>query len=236
MPAVILLAGSGMDDRDGFVHRHPDARPAGRRAGRRRLPGGPLRQARIRTERRPLRIRDDQRPRRGRPSGRSLACEPQGRRPESHRAGRPQRRRMGGAAGRVARAADRRRRLDCRARLTGAELVLEQQQHVARPDEPGARGARREDRAAEADSRCGHDRQRAGKACLADVRRAGGHAVVPEPADFDPAKVIKDVRQPLLFVHGELDAGSGRARGAARRTGAQAERLASRWRWSSSAA
>ena len=41
--------------------------------------------------------------------------------------------------------------------------------------------------------------------CLEDERRAADTPWFQSLLTFDPAKVIKDVRQPLLFVHGELD-------------------------------
>ena len=87
---------------------------------------------------------------------------------------------------------------------TGAELVLEQQQHAL--DQMKLTPAEREQKIA------------LQKQIQAAVVSGKGWETVPKEertaADtpwfnslltFDPARVLKDVRQPLLFVHGELD-------------------------------
>jgi dienelactone hydrolase len=87
---------------------------------------------------------------------------------------------------------------------TGSELVLEQQRHAL--DRINAAGA---DRQAKIDLQT--------KINAAVISGRGWESVPPEmkrQADtpwfqsllmFDPAKVIKNVRQPILFVHGEID-------------------------------
>ena len=87
---------------------------------------------------------------------------------------------------------------------TGAELALEQQQHVL--DRLKATPAERQQKI---------DLQKKIQAAVlsgkgwegvpADLRRQADTPWTQSVLSFDPARVIEDVRQPMLFVHAELD-------------------------------
>lgn len=88
--------------------------------------------------------------------------------------------------------------------VTGAELVLEQQRNVL--DRMKATDA---DRQAKVELQTRINAAvisgRGWEAIHADVKRQADTPWFQSLLMFDPAKVIKDVRQPILFVHGELD-------------------------------
>ncbi len=88
--------------------------------------------------------------------------------------------------------------------VTGSELVLEQQQHVL--DRMNATAA---DRQAKVELQTKINAAvisgRGWEAVPPDVKRQADTPWFQSLLTFDPAKVIKDVRQPILFVHGELD-------------------------------
>ena len=87
---------------------------------------------------------------------------------------------------------------------TGAERVLEQQRHVlermnAPPAERVAKIELQERINAAVTSGRGWD------AVPADMRKAADTPWFQSFLTFNPARIVEDVRQPLLFVHGELD-------------------------------
>jgi pimeloyl-ACP methyl ester carboxylesterase len=87
---------------------------------------------------------------------------------------------------------------------TGAELLLEQQQSALdlmklTPAERDQKVARQKQIQAAVISGKGWE------SIPQDERRAADTPWFQSLLTFDPAKVLKDVRQPLLFVHGELD-------------------------------
>jgi uncharacterized protein len=87
---------------------------------------------------------------------------------------------------------------------TGAELVLEQQQRTLdglklTPAEREKRVALQKQIQAAVLTGKGWD------ALPADVRRQADTPFFQSLLTFSPARVIDDVRQPMLFVHGELD-------------------------------
>lgn len=88
--------------------------------------------------------------------------------------------------------------------VTGAELVLEQQRTVL--DRMKATDA---DRQAKVELQTRINAAvisgRGWEAIPADVKRQADTPWFQSLLMFDPARVIKDVRQPILFVHGELD-------------------------------
>ena len=88
--------------------------------------------------------------------------------------------------------------------VTGSELVLEQQRHVL--DRMKATDA---DRQAKVELQTKINAAvisgRGWEAVPPDVKRQADTPWFQSLLTFDPAKVIKDVRQPILFVHGELD-------------------------------
>ena len=88
--------------------------------------------------------------------------------------------------------------------VTGSELVLEQQRHVL--DRMKATDA---DRQAKVELQTKINAAvitgRGWDAVPPDVKRQADTPWFQSMLMFDPAKVIKDVRQPILFVHGELD-------------------------------
>jgi uncharacterized protein len=87
---------------------------------------------------------------------------------------------------------------------TGAELILEQQRHAL--DRMNATGA---DRQAKIDLQTKINTAvitgRGWEALPPDVKRQADTPWFQSLLMFDPAKVIRNVRQPVLFVHGELD-------------------------------
>lgn len=87
---------------------------------------------------------------------------------------------------------------------TGAELVLEQQRHTLAqlnlpPEEREKRIALQKQIQSAVMTGQGWDE------VPADVRKGADTPWFQSLLTFDPAKVLEDVRQPLLFVHGELD-------------------------------
>lgn len=87
---------------------------------------------------------------------------------------------------------------------TGAELVLEQQRHTLDqlnlpPEEREKRIALQKQIQSAVITGQGWDE------VPADVRKGADTPWFQSLLAFDPAKVFEDVRQPLLFVHGELD-------------------------------
>ncbi len=88
--------------------------------------------------------------------------------------------------------------------VTGSELVLEQQRHVL--DRMKATDV---DRQAKVELQTKINAAvitgRGWDAVPSDVKRQADTPWFQSLLTFDPAKVIKDVRQPILFVHGELD-------------------------------
>ena len=88
--------------------------------------------------------------------------------------------------------------------VTGSELVLEQQRHVL--DQMKATDA---DRQAKVELQTKINAAvitgRGWEAVPQDVKRQADTPWFQSMLMFDPAKVIKDIRQPILFVHGELD-------------------------------
>ena len=87
---------------------------------------------------------------------------------------------------------------------TGAELVLEQQRHQLDLMKWTTPSARRRSRCrSRSRPRC--SRARAGMACPTTLRRAADTPWFQSLLAFDPARVMKDVDQPLLIVQGELD-------------------------------
>jgi len=88
--------------------------------------------------------------------------------------------------------------------VTGSELVLEQQRHVL--DRMKATDA---DRQAKVELQTKINAAvitgRGWEAVPPDVKRQADTPWFQSLLTFDPAKVIKDVRQPILFVHGDLD-------------------------------
>ena len=88
--------------------------------------------------------------------------------------------------------------------VTGSELVLEQQPHVL--DRMKSTDA---DRQAKVDLQTRINAAvitgRGWETLPADVKRQADTPWFQSLLTFDPAKVIKNVRQPILFVHGELD-------------------------------
>ena len=129
-PAVVLVGGAGPVDRDETVAGHPDLRAAGRRAGRARLHGPALRQARRRAERRPHRDRHARRTTpttswRSSSGWRSATTWIRG---GSRSLGYGE----GGSAAMLAAAREKKIARSCWSRRTGstgADLVLEQQRH-----------------------------------------------------------------------------------------------------------
>ena len=215
----------------------PTLGAARRRARRRRLPGRALRQARLRTERRPLRVGHDSGLRRGRPRRRALAAAAQGRRSEAHRASsatakargwRCWPRRARGESPRSSRSPGRRRRapswcssssssaLD-QMKLTPEEreqkVALQKQIQAAVVTGKGWEGVPQDERA-QADTPWFQS--------LLHVRSGEGHQGRAAAAALRPRRA--------------RPAGAGRARRSPGRPGAQAERLASRSSWSSCAA
>jgi len=87
---------------------------------------------------------------------------------------------------------------------TGAELVLEQQQQTL-----GQLNAAQEER----DAKVALQRQinaavatgKGWESIPIEIRRQADTPWFQSMLSFDPARVLKDVRQPLLFVHGQLD-------------------------------
>ena len=88
--------------------------------------------------------------------------------------------------------------------ITGSERILEQQRHVLeRMDIPPAERVAK----IELQSRINAAVMsgRGWRRCHRSTE-AGGHALVPELSDVRPRQSHQDVRQPVLFIHGELDA------------------------------
>ena len=88
---------------------------------------------------------------------------------------------------------------------TGAELVLEQQRHILeRLNAPPANRVAKIELQARINAAVMSGR--GWEDIPADMRKQADTPWFQSFLAFDPAKVIEDLRQPLLFVHGELDA------------------------------
>jgi pimeloyl-ACP methyl ester carboxylesterase len=87
---------------------------------------------------------------------------------------------------------------------TGAELILEQQQRAL--DQMTLTPAEREQKVAQQKQiQTAVITGKGWESVPRDQRRAADTPWFQSLLTFDPAKVVKNVRQPLLFVHGELD-------------------------------
>jgi uncharacterized protein len=204
MPAVILLSGSGVGDRDGFAFGVPtlaqlagaiadagflavryDKRGFGQSGGRSESATIQDYAEDVRAVVRWLQQRTDIDPKRIALVGHS----------------------EGGWIGLLA--ASREKRISAVASIatpamTGAELVLDQQQRAL--DQMKLTPEEREKKVALQKQIQGAVVTGKGwEAVPQDERRAADTPWFQSLLTFDPAKVIKDVRQPLFFVHGELD-------------------------------
>ena len=204
MPAVILLSGSGMGDRDGFVMGIPTlAQLAGTMADAGFLA--------VRYDKRGF----------GQSGGRSESATIQDSAEDARAVVRwllnrkdvdPKRIALVGhaeGAWVALLAASRERRIAAVTSVagpasTGAELVLEQQQQSL--NLMNLTPAEREEKVAlQKQIQAAVVTGKGWEGVSRDERRAADTPWFQSLLNFDPAKVVKDVRQPLLFVHGELD-------------------------------
>jgi pimeloyl-ACP methyl ester carboxylesterase len=89
--------------------------------------------------------------------------------------------------------------------ITGSERVLEQQRHVLeRMDIPPAERVAKMELQSRINAAVMSGR--GGEALPPEVRKQADTPWFQSFLMFDPARVIRDVRQPMLFIHGELDA------------------------------